>query len=201
VSSDDIDPSEFEPDSEDAGLPLTAADLPTVRAELTEWMDAREFQRRVHGFDTDRKFNDNKYKFLREAWVLAELSKHKPFVRIRLGEDPPDGYAQTENGDVLEIEITSAQTPGRALGTEYNDKKKPKKYDQIDEAEIFAKALEDAIKKKVNDKNRGRALVVEQNIANAIVTPDEKEKAILSIKGKYAAEFKHLWILWKGKVF
>jgi hypothetical protein len=118
VSSDDIDPSEFEPDSEDAGLPLTAADLPTVRAELTEWMDAREFQRRVHGFDTDRKFNDNKYKFLREAWVLAELSKHKPFVRIRLGEDPPDGYAQTENGDVLEIEITSAQTPGRALGAQ-----------------------------------------------------------------------------------
>jgi hypothetical protein len=182
-------------------MPLTAADLQKARAELAEYMDPQEFRRRVHCLDDVRKFNDNKYKFLREAWVLAELSKHKPFVRIRLGEDPPDGYAQTENGDVLEIEITSAQTPGRAVGTEYNDKKKPKKYDPIDKAEIFAKALEDAIKKKLNDKNRRRALVVEQNIANAIITPEQKKKAILSIKGKYAAEFKHLWILWNDKVF
>jgi hypothetical protein len=196
VSSD-----EFEADSENAPMPLTAADLQKARAELAEWMDPREFRRRVHGLDTDRKFNDNKYKFLREAWVLAELSKHKPFVRIRLGEDPPDGYAQTENGDVLKIEITSAQTRGRALGTEYSDKKKPKEYDPIEKVEDYAKALEDAIKKKVNDESRGCALVVEQNIAKAIITPDKKEKAIVSIKGKYASKFKHLWILWNDKVF
>ena len=80
-------------------------------------------------------------------------------------------------------------------------KKKPKEYDSIEDAEVFAKVLEDAIKKKVNEQNRGCVLVVDQNIVNAIITPDEKEKAILSIKGKYAAEFKHLWILWNGKIF
>jgi hypothetical protein len=182
VSSDDIDLSKF-------------------RAESSKRMDPGEFRRRVHDLDTDRKFTDNKYKFLREAWVLAELSKHKPFVRIWLGEDPPDGYAQTENGDVLEIEITSAQTPGRARGTEYNDRKKPKEYDPIEDPEKFVAALEVAIKKKVNDENRGRALVVEVNIVNAIITPEEKERAILSVKGRYAPEFKHLWILWNDKVY
>jgi len=111
VSSDDIDPSEFETDSEDAGPPLTATDLPKVRAELTEWMDAREFQRRVHGFDkrsrpsTDH-FNDPERKFLREAWVLAELSKHNQFVQIRLAdvkEEPPDGFARPERLSKLRL--------------------------------------------------------------------------------------------------
>jgi hypothetical protein len=182
-------------------MPLTAADLQKARAELAEYMDPQEFRRRVHCLDDVRKFNDNKYKFLREAWVLAELSKHKPFVKIRLGEDPPDGYARIETGEEVKIEVTSAQTPGRALGTEYSDKKKPKEYDPIERAEDFAAALDDIIKKKVSDENRDCALVVDLNIVNAIITPDEKEKVIVSIKGKYAPEFKHLWILWNDRVY
>jgi hypothetical protein len=186
-------------------LPLTTADLSKARAELAECMDPGQFRRRVHDLDKrvrpDKKFNDNKYKFLREAWVLAELSNHKSFVRIRLGEDPPDGYVQTENGDVLKIEITSVQTPERALGTEYSDKKKPKEYDPIEDAEVFAKVLKDAIKKKVNEQNRGCVLVVDLNIVNVIITPDKVENAIVSIKGEYAPEFKDLWILWNDKVF
>lgn len=137
--------------------------------------------------------------------MLAELSKHEPFVQIRLAgvaERWPDGYAQTENGaDVLKIEVTSAQTPGRELGTEYSKKRKPKEYDPIEKAEDFAAALEDAIKKKLNNQNRGCALVVDLNIVNAIITPDEKKKAIASIKDKYAPAFKHLWILWNDKIF
>jgi hypothetical protein len=74
------------------GLPLTTADLSKARAELAECMDPGEFRRRVHGLDKrvrpDKKFNDNEYKFLREAWVLAELSKHMPFVKIRLVHTP-----------------------------------------------------------------------------------------------------------------
>jgi hypothetical protein len=196
---------EFEADSEDAPLPLTAADLQKARAELAEWMDPQEFRRRVHCLEKrvrpHEKFNDNKYKFLREAWVLAELSKHMPFLKIRLGEDPPDGYARIETGEEVKIEVTSAQTPGRALGTEYSDKKKPKGYDTIEKAADFAAALEDAIKKKVNDENRGCALVVDLNIVNAIIKPAEKEGAIASIKDKYVRAFQHLWILWQDKVF
>jgi hypothetical protein len=177
-------------------------------AELAEWMDPREFRRRVCDFEKrvgpDKKFNDNNYKFLREAWVLAEVSKHKPFVKIRLkpsAEQWPDAFAQTENDAELKIEITSAQTPGRALGTEFRPDQESKDYDPIEKPEKYAEVLEDTIKKKKDDKNRGCALVVEVNIVNAIITPDEKEKAILRIKGKYAPEFKHLWILWNDKVY
>jgi hypothetical protein len=183
-------------------------DQPKARAELAEWMNPQEFRRRICDFEKrvgpDKKFNDNKYKFLREAWVLAEVSKHKPFVKIRLApsaEQWPDAFAQTENDAELKIEITSVQTPGRALGTEYRPDQESKEYDPIETPEKYAEALEDTIKKKVNDKNRGGALVVEVNIVNAIITPEEKERAILSVKGKYAPEFKHLWILWNGKVF
>jgi hypothetical protein len=119
--------------------------------------------------------------------------------------DPPDGYARTETGEVIKIEVTGAQTPERELGTEYrcdeSKKRKPKEYDPIEKVEDFAAALEDAIKKKVNDQNRGCALVVDLNIVNAIITPDEKEKEIARIKDKYAAAFKHLWILWNDKIF
>jgi hypothetical protein len=194
--------------SDDALPPLTAADLLKARAELAECMDPREFQRRVRGLEprvtAERKFNDNEYKFLREAWVLAELSKRKPFVQIRLAgvaERWPDGYAQTENGEVLKIEITSAQTPGRELGTEYRPDRRPKEYDAIENVEDFAAVLEDAIKKKVKDENRGCALVVDLNIVKAIITPEEKEKVIVCTKDKYASVFKHLWILWQDKVF
>jgi hypothetical protein len=93
VSSDDEDPS----------LPLTAADLPKVRAELTECMDPPEFRRRVDGFDkrsrpSSEHFGDPKRQFLHDAWVLAELSKYQPFVQIRLAnvsEEPPDGSGTT----------------------------------------------------------------------------------------------------------
>jgi hypothetical protein len=50
--------------------------------------------------------------------VLAELSNHQPFVQIRLAkvsEEPPDGYARTETGEVIKIEVTSAWLPGRRL--------------------------------------------------------------------------------------
>jgi hypothetical protein len=99
-----------------APLPLTAADLPKAHAELAEWMEAREFQRRAHDFDkrscpSEVHFNDPNRQFLHDAWVLAELSKHKQFAQIRLsdvGKDPPDGYARTETGEVIKIEVTSA---------------------------------------------------------------------------------------------
>jgi hypothetical protein len=44
VSSD-----EFEADSENAPMLLTAADLQKARAELAEWMDPREFRRAKRG--------------------------------------------------------------------------------------------------------------------------------------------------------
>jgi N6-adenosine-specific RNA methylase IME4 len=191
--------------------PLTDADLRKNHAELAKSMDPREFQKRADGLDrrvpSDKKFTDNKYKFVREAWVLAELSKLKPFVEIRLAdvaEKWPDGYARTKNGEEVKIEITSAQTPGRRLGAEYRfdeSKKRDSVEAPIETAEDFAAALEETIRKKVNKQNRGCALVVEQNIVNAIIKEAEKKEAIRKIKAKYSPEFQHLWILWNGKIF
>ena len=215
MSSDDIDPSEFETDSEDAGPPLAATDLPKVRAELTEWMDAREFQRRVYGFDkrsrpsTDH-FNDPERKFLREAWVLAELSKHKQFVQIRLAdvkEEPPDGFARTETGEVIKIEVTSAWFPGRRLGDEYSSEKRMQ-HDPVENcmerAEFIPAALENAISDKLKQDLTWSlfALVVDLTfISDGGMKQAEIKQAIADIKDRYGPEFQHLWVLWKDKVF
>jgi hypothetical protein len=193
---------------EDAPLPLTAADLQKARAELAEWMDAREFRRRVHGFDkrtpSKELFNDNKYKFLREAaLVLAELSKHKPFVQIRLAEVAerwPDGYARTETGEIR-IEVTSAQD--RPLGAEYKFEG-PMQRDSVEPIErvkSIRAALEKAIRDKVEKQYPRCALVVDLNISNQGIKQAETEQAIADIKDKYGPEFQHIWILWKDRVF
>jgi hypothetical protein len=217
MSSDDIDPSEFETGSEDATLPLTAADLPKVRAELTEWMDAPEFRRRVDGLDkrsrpSSEHFDDPKRQFLHDAWVLAELSNHQPFVQIRLAkvsEEPPDGYARTETGEVIKIEVTSAWLPGRRLGDEYRLKERMQ-HDPVENCIKRAESIPAALEKAINDKLEKLkysipslfALVVDLTfISDGGMRQAETKRAIADIKDKYGPAFQHLWILWKDKVF
>jgi hypothetical protein len=204
-------------DDEDPGLPLTAADLPKVRAELTEWMDPPEFRRRVDGFDkrsrpSSEHFGDPKRQFLHDAWMLAELSKYQPFVQIRLAnvsEEPPDGYARTETGDVIKIEVTSAWPPGRRLGDEYRLKERMQ-HDPvencIERAESISAALEKAINDKLEKLKYSRpslfALVVDLTfISDGGMRQAETKRAIADIKDKYGPAFQHLWILWKDRVF
>jgi hypothetical protein len=217
MSSDDIDPSEFETGSEDAPLPLTAADLPKARAELTEWMDPPEFRRRVDGLNkrsrpSSEHFGDPKRQFLHDAWVLAELSKHKQFAQIRLAnvsEEPPDGYARTETGEVIKIEVSSAWPPGRHLGDEYKLQERLR-HDPvencIERAESIPAALEKAINGKLEKLKYSRpslfALVVDLTfISDGGMRQAETKRAIANIKDKYGPAFQHLWILWKDKVF
>jgi hypothetical protein len=204
-------------DTEDPGLPLTAVDLPKARAELTEWMDPPEFRRRVDGLDkrsrpSSEHFDDPKRQFLHDAWVLAELSNHQPFVRIRLAkvsEEPPDGYAQTETGEVIKIEVTSAWLPGRRLGDEYGLKERiqPDPVENcIKRAESISSALEKAINDKLEKLKYSRpsqfALVVDLTfISDGGMRQGETERAIANIKDRYGPAFRHLWILWKEKVF
>jgi hypothetical protein len=217
MTSDDIDPSEFETSSEDATLPLTAADLPEARAKLEECMDPQEFQRRVDCFDrrsrpSSEHFNDPNRQFLHDAWVLAELSKHQPFARIRLAnvrEEPPDGFARTETGEVIKIEVTSAWPPGRRLGDEYKCKERMQ-HDSVENclerAESIPAALEKAIIDKLEKLKYSRpslfALVVDLTfISDGVVRQAETEQAIASIKDRYGPKFQHLWILWKDRLF
>jgi hypothetical protein len=204
-------PSEFETNSEDPSLPLTATDLSKARAELAEWTAPREFRRRVHGFHrrcrSKEIFNDPKRKFLLDAWVLAQLSKHKQFSQIRLaGVDAPwpDGYARTEAGE-QKIEVTSALFPGRHLGAEYRFEGRMQLdpvENWVERAESIPAALEKAVSNKV-EKRYGSpfTLVVYLNISEYGIRQAETERAIANIKDRYGASFQHLWILWKDKVF
>jgi hypothetical protein len=225
VSSDDIekwiatacddvsDPfeSEFETDSEDAGLPLTGADLPKAHAELAEWAEPGEFRRRVYGFHKRSRskeiFNDPKRKFLLDAWVLSQLSKHQQFGQIRLaadGEEWPDGYVRTDRGE-LKIEVTTALFPGRQLGAEYRFEGRMQ-YDPVEDwierAESIPAQLDKVVSAKV-EKHYGSpfALVVYLNISAYGIKQAETEQAIATIKDRYGSKFQHLWILWKDKVF
>jgi hypothetical protein len=200
-----------------APLPLTAADLPKAHAELAEWMEAREFQRRAHDFDkrscpSEVHFNDPNRQFLHDAWVLAELSKHKQFAQIRLsdvGKDPPDGYARTETGEVIKIEVTSAWSLGRRLGDEYKCKERMQ-HDPVENCIRRVESIPDALEKAINDKLEKLkysrpslfALVVDLTfISDGGMRQGETERAIATIKDRYGPKFQHLWILWKDRVF
>jgi hypothetical protein len=144
--------------------------------------------------------------------VLAELSKYQPFVQIRLAnvsEEPPDGYARTETGDVIKIEVTSAWPPERRLGDEYRLKERMQ-HDPvencIERAESISAALEKAIKDKLEKLKYSRpslfALVVDLTfISDGGMRQAETKRAIADIKDKYGPAFQHLWILWKDRVF
>jgi hypothetical protein len=202
-------PSEF--DDVEAGPPLSIDELKRAHEDLAVWHSPLDFRRTVARLHkrcrSSEIFNDPKRKFLLDAWVVAELSKHKPFTRLRLaGEDErwPDGYAQTETGE-LKIEVTSVLLPGRRLGAEY---KLPGRieHDPIENWVKRAEAIPGALEKAIGDKVKKRygspcALVVYLNISEYGIRQAETEQAIANTKDKYGSEFQHLWILWKGTVF
>jgi hypothetical protein len=219
MTGDDIDKcidatlEGWDPSKEGWGpvAPLSTGELNRAHKDLAVWRSPPYFRRTVARLHkrclSSEIFNDPKRKFLLDAWVLAELSKHKPFTRLRLtGEDEqwPDGYAQTETGE-LKIEVTSAQLPGRRLGAEY---KLPGRieHDPIENWVKRAEAIPGALEKAIGDKVKKRygspcALVVYLNISEYGIRQAETEQTIANIKDKYGSKFQHLWILWKGKVF
>jgi hypothetical protein len=202
-------PSKF--DDVEAGPPLSTEELKRAFEDLAIWHSPLDFRRTVARLHkrclASEIFNDPKHKFLLDAWVLAELSKHKPFTRLRLaGKDEqwPDGHAQTETGEV-KIEVTSAQLPARRLGAEY---KLPGRieYDPVENWVKRAEAIPGALEKAIGDKVKKQygspcALVVYLNLSEYGIRQAETEEAIANIKDKYCLKFQYLWILWKGKVF
>jgi hypothetical protein len=112
-TNDGWDTTEFE-DTNENNSPLSAEEVAKARAELAEWTEPKAFRRRVdrlHKRSRSKEiFNDPKRNCLLDAWVLAKLSKHKPFDQIRLAdvdEQWPDGFARIESGE-QKIEVTSA---------------------------------------------------------------------------------------------
>jgi hypothetical protein len=133
-------------------------------------------------------------------WVLAELSKHKQFAQIRLsdvGKDPPDGYARTETGEVIKIEVTSAWSLGRRLGDEYKCKERMQ-HDPVENCIRRVESIPDALEKAINDKLEKLkysrpslfALVVDLTfISDGGMRQGETERAIATIKDRYGRSF------------
>jgi hypothetical protein len=196
------DPSEAREEFETVnGPPLTAADLPSARAELEQWARPREFRRRVHGFMKRSRpsefFGDPKRKFLHDAWVLAQLSKHVEFHQIRLNNVKnqwPDGYARTESGGEQPIEVTVALFPDRRLGDEYKSSEGRTWFEGgetwIKRAESIPAALEKAVSGKLKKQYASPfALIVYLNIGEYDIRQTETEETIANIKKNTAHRF------------
>src|SRR5262245_9256078 len=112
-------PSEF--DDVGAGPPLSIGELKRAHEDLAVWRSPLDFRRTVARLHkrclSSEIFNDPKLNFLLDAWVLAELSKHKPFTRLRLtGEDEqwPDGYPRASPA---QLRLRRALSPSGGAGT------------------------------------------------------------------------------------
>jgi hypothetical protein len=181
--------------------------LPKARTELAEWADPREFRRLVDGFHKRSRskelFNDPKRNFLLDAWVFAQLTKHKHFHQVRLAgvdEQWPDGYGRTEAGE-QKIEVI----PGRHLGAEYRFVGRIQHdpvENWIERAESIPSQLGKAVSNKVKKQYASPfGLVVYLNISEYGIRQVETERTIANIEDRYGSSFQDLWVLWKDRVF
>jgi hypothetical protein len=206
----DPQPEIIEYDDREAGPPLSPEELVTGRTELAVWQPPDTFRQRVHGLNNRCRslqfFNDPQHKFLRDAWTIAEFTRHKPVDLVRLTTDQeewPDGQVQL--GSAIEkLEVTIALVPGRKLGAEYRFPGKAE-LDHVDNwverAALIPAALDKAIADKVAKRYGSRtSLLVYLNINEYGIRQAETEIAIAEVKQRYSGSFSALHVLWKDKL-
>jgi hypothetical protein len=206
----DPQPEISEHDDDDAGPPLSPEDLLRGRAELGIWQVPDTFRQQVDNLTRRSRssefFNDPQHKFLRDAWTLAEFTRHKRVDQVRLTaeqEQWPDGQVQI-GGEIINIEITIALVPGRRLGAEYRFPGRTELdpvENWIERAAVIPGALDNAIAGKVAKRYASPAwLLVYLNISEYGIRQEETEAAIADIKRRYAGSFAALYVLWKDKL-
>jgi hypothetical protein len=206
----DPQPQINEYDDSVADTPLSSEDLLTGRAELAVWQAPDAFRQRVDNLTRRSRssefFNDPQHKFLRDAWTLAEFTRHKAVDQVRLTaerEQWPDG--QFHIGDeTINVEITIALPPGRRLGAEYRLAGKTELdpvENWIERAALIPGAVDKAIAKKVEKRYASRPwLLVYLNINEYGIRQAETEAAIAEVKQCYCGAFAAIYVLWKDKL-
>jgi hypothetical protein len=195
---------------DDVTSPLSPEDIRKARADLAVWRAPLDFRAAVVALlkrSRSREFFNNPgHQFLRDAFVLAEFVEREPVDRVRLAaqsEQWPDGYVRIGN-ETKNVEITSADVPGRRIGDEYKFPTEAK-LDPVDNwvqrAAAIPGALEKAISAKVAKRYGSPALlIVYLNINEWGIREAETERAIIEIKQRHSASFDGLFVLWKGKL-
>src|SRR4051794_10604615 len=126
------------------------------RSDLEVCCSPREFERKVQlleqKIESSQRFRSTELKFLRDdAWILAQFAVLKNAEKVRLAKKTerfPDGFVKV-NGQLLNVEVTEADKPGRKRGDEYKTAAAAITIESINDADDVARALENAIEKKV----------------------------------------------------
>lgn len=209
--TDPIDVNEFI--DEEAGPPLSNAEVRQARIELAKWHLPTQFRslvrslhRRIHSSDY---FSRPDLKFLQDAFVIGEFVHRKPVEEVRLAlesERWPDGFVRLAD-KVHKVEVTSTHG-GRRLGDEYRRSDKTT-FERIEVEELarraalipqaLTKAIEAKIAKQYADAHSAW-LVVYLNINEHGIRQVETERAIEAIKQRFASAFESLFVVWKEKV-
>jgi hypothetical protein len=127
-----------EVDDGEPAQPLTLDELKHVHEQLAAPCAPAKFRQAVGDLHKRCRrtdfFNNPRFKFLREAWPLAEFVRHKPVDQVRLSgpsERWPDGQVRIGQ-ETKNVEITVALTAGRKMGDEYKPGPKKFRFDPVE---------------------------------------------------------------------
>lgn len=191
-------------------ISATSDDLQEARADLAVWCSPNEFASKIQALERQtsnyERFISPKVKFIRDAWVLAEFAIRQSADRVRLAKETerfPDGFVEVR-GEILNVEITEADRSGRKRGDEYKPNALRVTCESINTAEDVAKALDDAIIKKLakNYAPPPPTLVVNLNIGvHGNREEEEKVEArVAKIKNRHFSSFPNLFVLWNNRL-
>ncbi|MGY4255302.1 hypothetical protein ACVI1L_002370 [Bradyrhizobium sp. USDA 4516] len=189
---------------------LDLVKLADGRKALEAWQTPEQFKKKIDeladAVDSEALFNRNETQFLRDAMALETFTRCRTTEKVRLAQPSdqwPDGQIGTPE-QPINIEVTEVMEEGRKRGDEYKDGAKPLDGDAENwrrRALDIPVQLEKAIKRKKN-KGYGKKckLVIYLNMSNYGLLQKETEAKIAAIKGKYAADFQEICVLWQQKL-
>jgi hypothetical protein len=147
-----------EVDDGEPAQPLTLDELKHVHEQLAAPCAPAKFRQAVGDLHKRCRrtdfFNNPRFKFLREAWPLAEFVRHKPVDQVRLSgpsERWPDGQVRIGQ-ETKSVEITVALTAGRKMGDEYKPGPKKFRFDPVENWIARADGSPDALRKVIEKK-------------------------------------------------
>jgi hypothetical protein len=192
-------------------ITLLPVERAAARLKLAAWHLPSAFGNAVCKFHKRCRsreiFNDPGLSFLLDAWSLAEFARRKGDIdQVRMAdpnEQWPDGYILVQ-GEVHNVEVTTALSPGRKMGEEYKFSQTTR-FDSVDDwlarADALPQALEEAISRKIAKRYGSPVtLVVYLNISEYGVRQAQCRNAIGEIKSRYSRSFAGLHILWKDEL-
>jgi hypothetical protein len=194
-----------------ASSQLPDDELRIERANLEMWCSPQEFHNKVDAlaakFSLEDRFNSSRLAFLRDAILLAEFAlKLGGAKSVRLAtvfDQFPDGFVTTQDNKTLKVEVTEVDHEDRRRGDEYKDggKAKERPTNDSEGLNVISKELERVIQKKTRKRYKPRpTLVVWLNLDKQEVQESDVVSVLNGSRGRHAASFENIFLLWRQKV-